>query len=46
MQVRCLGQEDSLEEENGHPLQSLAWKIPWAEPDGLQSKGAQKVGHD
>ena len=25
----------------------LAWKIPWTEgPDGLQSMGSQKVGHD
>ena len=25
----------------------LAWRIPWAEePDGLQSKGSQRVGHD
>ena len=26
---------------------TLAWKIPWAEePDGLQSMGSQRVGHD
>ena len=25
----------------------LAWKIPWTEgPDGLQSMGSQKVGHN
>ena len=25
----------------------LAWRIPWTEePDGLQSMGAQKIGHD
>ena len=25
----------------------LAWKIPWTEePGGLQSIGAQRVGHD
>ena len=25
----------------------LAWKIPWTEdPDGLQSMGLQRVGHD
>jgi len=24
-----------------------AWKIPWTEePDGLQSMGSQRVGHD
>ena len=26
---------------------TLAWKIPWMEePDGLQSMGSQRVGHD
>ena len=25
----------------------LAWRIPWREePDGLQSMGSQRVGHD
>ena len=25
----------------------LAWEIPWTEePDGLQSMGLQRVGHD
>ena len=25
----------------------LAWKTPWTEePDGLQSKGSKRVGHD
>ena len=25
----------------------LAWRIPWTkEPDGLQSIGSQRVGHD
>ena len=25
----------------------LAWRIPWTEePDGLQSRGLQRVGHD
>ena len=25
----------------------LAWRIPWTEePDGLQSTGSQRVGHD
>ena len=25
----------------------LAWRIPWIEePDGLQSMGSQRVGHD
>ena len=26
---------------------TLAWKIPWTEePDGLQSMGSLRVGHD
>ena len=34
----------SPREENGTPLQYLAWKIPWTEePGGLQSMGSQKV---
>ena len=25
----------------------LAWRIPWTEkPDGLQSMGSQRVGHE
>ena len=45
--VRSLGQEDPL--ENGMATHSsiLAWRIPWTEePDGLQSMGSQRVGHD
>ena len=31
----------------GNPLHILAWRIPWTEePGGLQSIGAQRVGHD
>ena len=34
-------------EGDGTPLQSLAWKIPWAEEPGrLQSMGSLRVGHD
>ena len=34
-------------EENGNPLQILAWRIPWKEePGGLQSIGLQRVGHN
>ena len=30
----------------GNPLHILAWRIPWTEePGGLQSIGAQRVGH-
>ena len=33
--------------ENGNPLQHSTWGIPWTEgPDGLQSMGLHRVGHD
>ena len=36
-----------LEEEMATHSGSLAWEIPWIEePDGLQSMGSQRVGHD
>ena len=36
--------EDSLEEGMATPASILAWKIPWTEePDGLQSRGLQRV---
>ena len=45
--VRSLGREDLLEEEMAPHSNILAWKIPWTEkPDGLQSIGLQRVGHD
>ena len=45
--VRSLGQEDPLETEMATRSSTLAWKIPWMEePDGLQSMGLQRVGHD
>ena len=32
---------------HGNPLQYLAWRIPWTEePDGLQSIGLHRVGHN
>ena len=32
---------------HGHPLQYLAWRIPWTEePGGLQSMALHRVGHD
>ena len=47
MQVRSLSQEDPLEEEIATHSSMLAWRIPWTEePDGLQSLGLQRVGHD
>ena len=47
MRTGSLGWEDPLEEEMANHSSILAWKIPWTEvPDGLQSMGSQKVGHD
>ena len=41
------GQEDALEKEDKENSSILAWRIPWTEePDGLQSMGLQRVGHD
>ena len=31
IQVESFGQEDTLEKENGNPLQYSSWKIPWME---------------
>ena len=45
--VRSLGWEDPLEKEMASHSSILAWKISWIEePDGLQSMGLQRVGHD
>ena len=45
--VRSLGQEDPLEKEMATHSSILAWRVPWAEePDGLQSMGSQRVGHN
>ena len=45
--VRSLGQEDFLEKGKETHASILAWRIPWTEePGGLQSTGAQRVGHD
>ena len=41
------GSEDPLEKEMATHFSILAWRIPWTEePDGLQSMGSQRVGHD
>ena len=46
-QVRSLGQEDPLEKEMATHSSTVAWKILWMEePDGVQSMGLQRVGHD
>ena len=45
-QVQSFGQEDPLEKGMAAHSSVLAWRIPWTEePDGLQSMGAQGVGH-
>ena len=45
--VRSLGREDPLEKGMATHSSILAWRIPWTEePDGLQSMGSQRVGHD
>ena len=47
MQVQSLGLEDSLEKEMTTHSSILACEILWTEgPDGLQSTGSQRVGHD
>ena len=45
--VRSLGWKEPLEEGMTTYSSILAWRIPWTkEPDGLQSMGLQRVGHD
>ena len=45
--VRSLGLEDPLEKDMATHSSLLAWRILWTEgPDGLQSIGLQRVGHD
>ena len=45
--VPSLGGEDPLEEGMATHSRILAWRVPWTEePDGLQSMGSQRVGHD
>ena len=42
-----LGQEVPLENRMATDSNILAWRIPWIEePDGLQSMGLQRVGHN
>ena len=46
-QVQSLDQEDPLEKGMSTHSSILAWRISWTEePDGLQSMGSQKGGHD
>ena len=45
--IQSLGLEDPLEKEMVTHSSILAWEIPWTkEPDGLQSMGLQRVGHN
>ena len=48
MWVRSLGREDPLAKGMETHSSILAWEMPWTEeePDGLQSIGSQRVGHD
>ena len=42
-----MGLEAPLEKDMAAHSSVLAWRIPWTEePDGLQSMGLQRVGHD
>ena len=45
--VQSLSREDLLEKGKATHSSILAWKIPQREePDGLQSKGSQRIGQD
>ena len=45
--VQSLGLEDPLEKGMETHSSILARKIPWTgEPEGLQSMGSQRVGHN
>ena len=45
--VQSLGQEDPLEKGMATHSSILAWRIPRTEePNGLQSVGSQRVGHN
>ena len=46
-QVQSLGWEDTLEKGMAMYSNILAWRISWTEePDGLESMGLQRIGHD
>ena len=46
-QVQSLDWEDPQEKEMATHYSILAWRTPWTEePDGLQSMGWQRVGHN
>ena len=46
-QVESLGRDSILEKKLATLSSILAWRIPWTEePNGLQSIGSQRVGHN
>ena len=47
MLFRFLGWKDSLEKEMAIHFSVIAWEIPWTEePEGVQSVGSKRVGHN
>ena len=47
MQAQSLGWEDLLGEGMTTQSSMVVWRVPWTEePDGLQSMGSYRVGHD
>ena len=47
MRVQSLSWEDALEKGTATQSSLLAWRIPrTGEPEGLQSLGSHRVGHD
>ena len=45
--IQSLGRVDPLEKGRAAHSSILAWRILCSEePDGLQSRGSQRVGHD
>ena len=46
-QVQSLDWNDPLKKRMATHTSGLAWRVPWTEePDGLQSKGSQRVEHN
>ena len=46
-QVQSMDEKDPLEKGMATHSSIVAWRIPWTEePDGLQSVGSQRVGHN
>ena len=46
-ELQFLDWEDPLDKGMATHSSILAWRIPWMEkPDGLQSTGSQRVGHN